>query len=75
MRRLRDATSESVLLVEGVGSSAAAAAIPRSDGTPTSAAVVLFDPANRLTEKMIERVAPLVVHAASEIASRMLLAG
>ncbi len=43
------------------GVSSAAAAIPRSDGTPTSAAVVLFGPAKSPHGKMIERVAPLVV--------------
>jgi IclR family acetate operon transcriptional repressor len=51
------------------GVSSAAAAIPRTKG-PT-AAIVLFGPANRLTDEMIERVAPLVIHAADEVAHRL----
>lgn len=53
------------------GVSSAAAAIPRSDGKSPAAAVVLFGPGNRLTDKIVERVAPLIIHAASEIASRL----
>lgn len=53
------------------GVNSAAAAIPRYDGKIPSAAVVLFGPANRLTDEVIERVAPLVIHAATEIATRL----
>ncbi len=51
--------------------SSVAAAIPAADGRSALAAIVLFGPASRLSPKSIERVAPLVVHAASEISRRL----
>jgi DNA-binding IclR family transcriptional regulator len=53
--------------------SSVAAAILTSDGTPARAAIVVFGPASRLTAKSIEQVAPLVVHAASEVSRRLSL--
>jgi transcriptional regulator len=43
-----------------------AAAITPCDGHSAVAAIVVFGPANRLTAKIIEQVAPLVDQAATE---------
>jgi DNA-binding IclR family transcriptional regulator len=51
--------------------SSIAAVIPRSDGENSHAAIVLFGPTSRLTIQRIEQLAPLVVHAAAEVAHRV----
>ncbi len=48
-----------------------AAAIPQPDRRNATAAVVLFGPATRLTDDVMDRVASLVVQTANEIANRM----